>query len=149
MRLPACGALGRISVAGVETNSPQHAHSVATMILPIVMGATHATMSQRKGVIHLGTVNIMLYAEAMTDGNSLKPTSNPNTQPMTELEKLYSMYSPRIWKLPKPSAFNVPICPRRSSTRRVMVVNATSNATTKKNTGKTFDNAATFPTLLS
>ena len=45
-------------------------------------------------------------------------------------------------------AFSIPICVRSSSTMRVMVVRATSAATKKKKTGKTFAMAAIFSELL-
>ena len=46
-----------------------------------------------------------------------------------------------------PRAFMAPICPRSSSTIRVMVVRATRAATRKKNTGKTVAMAAILSAL--
>ena len=56
----------------------------------------------------------------------------------------YHRYFAIIVRLEYPSAFNVPICVRCSSTMRVMVVKQTSAATRIKNNGNTEAIASTF-----
>ena len=70
-------------------------------------------------------------------GNTTKPTAMPTMLPRTLAAMPYSKYLPAILTLEYPSALRVPICRRFSSTMRVMVVEATSAATRKKNTGNT------------